>query len=142
APEERGCDLGVALLASLCPANLDRDCAVFDPPAFAQALHKSGDILGLDRRCGRAQNPDRRQLPALLRPRRQRPSGNQSAQEGDELAPSNVGHSITSSARAIAESGTSRPSAFAVLRLITSSYLVGCCIGNSPGFAPRKTRST
>ena len=36
-----------------------------------------------------------------------------------------VAHSITSSARASSVGGTSRPSAFAVLRLITSSYLVG-----------------
>jgi hypothetical protein len=36
-----------------------------------------------------------------------------------------AGHSITSSARAISVGGTSRPRAFAVLRLITSSYLVG-----------------
>ena len=34
-------------------------------------------------------------------------------------------HSMTSSARAISVAGTSSPSAFAVLRLITSSYLTG-----------------
>src|SRR5262249_42251207 len=34
-------------------------------------------------------------------------------------------HSITSSARASSAAGTSRPSAFAVLRLITSSNAVG-----------------
>ena len=33
--------------------------------------------------------------------------------------------------------GTFRPSAFAVLRLITSSYLVGACTGRSAGLAPR-----
>ena len=32
-------------------------------------------------------------------------------------------------ARASRVVGTSRPSAFAVLRLITSSYFVGCCTG-------------
>ena len=35
-------------------------------------------------------------------------------------------HSITSSARASSVGGTSRPSALAVLRLMTSSNLVGC----------------
>src|SRR5262245_49511587 len=35
-------------------------------------------------------------------------------------------HSITSSARASSVAGTSRPSALAVLRLITSSNFVGC----------------
>lgn len=37
------------------------------------------------------------------------------------------GYSTTSSARASSMGGTVRPSAFAVLRLITSSYLVGAC---------------
>src|SRR5439155_2024889 len=36
-------------------------------------------------------------------------------------------YSITSSARASSVSGTVRPSALAVLRLITRSYLVGAC---------------
>src|SRR5262249_12490114 len=40
-------------------------------------------------------------------------------------------HSITSSARASSVGGTSRPSALAVFRLITSSYLVGACTGRS-----------
>src|SRR5262245_36334089 len=38
-------------------------------------------------------------------------------------------HSITSSARASRVGGTSMPSAFAVLRLITNSYFVGACTG-------------
>src|SRR5215510_13085224 len=45
-------------------------------------------------------------------------------------------HSICSSARASTDGGTSRPSALAVLRLITSSYLVGACTGKSAGFLP------
>src|SRR3989442_1277355 len=51
-------------------------------------------------------------------------------------------HSITSSARARSVGGTSRPSALAVLRLITSSYLVGACTGRSAGFSPLRMRST
>src|SRR6516225_1979831 len=51
-------------------------------------------------------------------------------------------HSITSSARAMSVDGTSRPSALAVLRLITSSYLVGVCTGRSAGFSPLRMRST
>ena len=60
-------------------------------------------------------------------------------------------YSITSSARASSVGGTSRPSALAVLRLITRSYLVGACAGRSAGYAmfldqsinlPRKLRST
>jgi hypothetical protein len=37
-------------------------------------------------------------------------------------------YSITSSVRPTSASGTMRPSALAVLRLITNSYLVGACI--------------
>ena len=59
----------------------------------------------------------------LLRARRERPRGRRAADERDELAPL---HSITSSAMASTRSGTVSPSAFAVLRLTTSSNLVGC----------------
>jgi hypothetical protein len=49
-----------------------------------------------------------------------------------DIAPA---YSITSSARASSDGGTVRPSALAVLRLITS-YLVGACTGMSAGFSP------
>jgi hypothetical protein len=45
-------------------------------------------------------------------------------------------YSITSSARASSVGGSVRPSALAVLRLTTSSNLVGCSIGRSAGFIP------
>ena len=51
-------------------------------------------------------------------------------------------YSITSSARASSVGGTVRPSALAVLRLTTSSNLVGCWIGKLPAFSPRRMRST
>src|SRR6516225_6515992 len=51
-------------------------------------------------------------------------------------------YSITSSARERSDGGTVRPSALAVLRLMTNSYLVGSWIGRSAGFSPRRTRST
>src|SRR6266511_5532804 len=44
-------------------------------------------------------------------------------------------HSITSSARASTCGGISRPSALAVLRLSTVSYLVGACTGRFAGFS-------
>src|SRR4029077_14981124 len=66
---------------------------------------------------------------ALLRARAQRKyGGGAAAQQRDELA---ALHSITSSARASSMGGTVRPSALAVLRLITSSILVGCYTGKS-----------
>src|SRR5262245_20869620 len=79
------------------------------------------------------QNANPQAAPGLLRNRRDRPSG-RAAEQRDELAAPH--HSITSSARASNVGGTSRPSALAVLRLMTSSYLVGACTGRSPGFSP------
>src|ERR1700756_865523 len=49
-------------------------------------------------------------------------------------------HSITSSASASNLSGISRPSALAVLTLITSSNFVGNTTGRSPGFSPLRMR--
>src|SRR5262245_44302363 len=75
----------------------------------------------------------------LLRPRREWPYHHRLAKQRDELAPV---HSITSSARASSVGGTARPSALAVLRLITNSYVVGTCTGRSAGFSPFRMRST
>src|ERR1700674_2289356 len=48
---------------------------------------------------------------------------------------------MTSSARARIEGGTVRASAFAVLRLMTSSKVVGCWTGRSAGFSPGNLRA-
>lgn len=45
-------------------------------------------------------------------------------------------YSITSSARACSIGGTVMPNAFAALRLMTNSNLVGCITGKSAGLAP------
>jgi hypothetical protein len=50
--------------------------------------------------------------------------------------------SIISSARTRNDSGIVKPSALAVTRLMTSSNLVGCSTGRSPGFVPRRILST
>src|SRR5262249_36887438 len=47
-------------------------------------------------------------------------------------------HSMTSSARSKNDSGMVRPSALAVVKLMTRSNLVGCSTGRSAGFAPRR----
>src|SRR3954454_24424333 len=49
-------------------------------------------------------------------------------------------HSITSSAMAISVGGISRPSAFAVFRLMANSNLVDCITGRSTGFSPLRIR--
>src|SRR6516165_7141992 len=51
-------------------------------------------------------------------------------------------YSISSSARSKIDCGTVRPSALAVLRFTTISNFVGNCTGRSPGFEPRRMRST
>src|SRR6516165_4846871 len=75
----------------------------------------------------------------LLRARRERPRC-RAAEKRDEVA--TAAHSITSSAVASSDGGTVSPSALAVLRLITSSNLVGACTGRSAGFSPLSMRST
>ena len=92
------------------------------------------------RRRGRHQHADAPHPLRLLRARRERPRERRAAEKRDDLAAPD--HSITSSARASRDGGTSRPSALAVLRLITSSYLVGACTGRSAGFSPLRMRST
>src|SRR5262249_36581576 len=111
----------------------------FDVAALGKALSQRIEEMG--RRVGRraAEKPDHRH-GRLLRPRRKRPRRRRAAAEQrDEFAPF---HSITSSARASTLGGISMPSVLAVLRLITSSYLVGACTGRSAGFSPLKMRST
>src|SRR5262249_11437451 len=102
---------------------------------FTQALPKRCHTIGVGLRRAGTEETDHRHS-RLLRACRERPRC-RAAEQSDELAPC---HSITSSASAISLSGTSRPSARAVLRLITSSNLVGCSTGRSPGFSPLTMR--
>src|SRR5262245_51902804 len=108
---------------------------------FSHAFQKLSDVcadwLSLQRRPrqkGHQRSSSGRLGQYCLWPRRR------AAEQRDELAAPD--HSITSSARASSVGGTSRPSAFAVLRLITNSYLVGAWTGRSPGFSPLRIRST
>src|SRR6516162_433825 len=67
----------------------------------------------------------------------ERPCGDHSAGERDELAPP---HSVTSSAATSSLSGTVRPSILAVSALINSSNLLACTTGKSAGLAPLRMR--
>jgi hypothetical protein len=64
-----------------------------------------------------------------------RPGGSQMCHTRKKRA-----YSITSSARPSSVSGKVRPSAFAVLRLMTSSIFVSCCTDMSAGFSPLRMR--
>src|SRR5262249_48369584 len=106
------------------PARVNLQVAALGPAQLLQALQERRNagltlwIVGHGHEHG-----DPPHSLALLRARCKRPRGSRTAEQRDELAPS---HSITSSARASSIAGTTRPSAFAVLRLMISSNLVGC----------------
>src|SRR5262249_36869153 len=59
----------------------------------------------------------------------------------DLRAPQQNVYSITSSASANSLSGNWRPSALAVVRLMTSRYLDACSTGSSAGLAPLRILS-
>src|SRR5262249_42924494 len=132
------CQFGIALVASLRIPIFNCEIATVDPTEFAEPQNKSGNPLAINRRVAGTQESDGRQLARLLRARRERERRRATAKR-DELA---ALHSITSSARSGNAGGMFNPSTRAVLRLTTSSYLVGACTGNSPGFCPRRMRST
>src|SRR5262249_20136729 len=138
--DELGRNFSKALPASFRPAILDRHRAPVDPTELAQSLHERAGPKSPAQGRARAEEADSRQRLYLLRAHCQRPRGHRAAEQRDELA--SPDHSITSSARPSSIGGTSRPIAFAALRLITSSNLVGCSTGNSPGLAPLRILST
>src|SRR5262249_31253012 len=132
---ELGGQPGQALVLIIAVAIVDDHVAAFDVALLRQTLSKNPDE--------RLRQPARGKkghhwTGGLLRARNQRPRG-RAGEQRDELAPF---HSITSSARSGNAGGICKPIALAVLRLITSSNLVGACTGRSPGFSPRKMRST
>src|SRR5262245_26239840 len=121
------------VVATLRPAIFDRHVLTLDVAGFGQALTELGPGTRGLRGGKKVEEPDDRHR-RLLRPRRERPRGRSAPEQRDELATPD--HSITSSARCWRNQGTSRPSALAVLRLITSSNFVGCSTGRSAGLAP------
>src|SRR5262249_8675398 len=103
------------------PVVLDRHVLRLDVASFAEACTERACMArrAIERpTADKAYHRHRR----LLRARREWPR-RRTTQQRYELA---AFHSITSSASASSVAGTSRPSAFAALRLMTSSYLVGC----------------
>src|SRR5262249_32678833 len=122
------------------PASVDPNVATDHPAQLLQLLQERTDASLIFRIIGGCSldDADPPHALGLLRPRRERPCRRTAEQRDERAAP----HSITSSARASSVGGTVSPSAFAVLRLITSSYLVGACTGRSAGFSPLRIRST
>src|SRR6516162_11119106 len=127
---EIGRQFGHATAIVLAPAELDNEVAALDEAGLAQAFAEGRRNIGASGWGVRAQKSDHRRC-RLLCARRERPTCRRAAKKRDEIAAPD--HSITSSARARRFGGTVRPSSFAVLRLITSSYLIGAWTGRSAG---------
>src|SRR5262249_25846283 len=83
-------------------------------------------------------NADQPQPVWLLRTRRERPRHCRAAEQRNEVAPSH--YSMTSSASKSRLSEILMPSVLAVLRLSTSSNLLGRTTGKSAGLAPLRMR--
>jgi hypothetical protein len=98
---------------------IDGEVSPLDQAALVETSSHDGNERRIGGRRTAAEEADHRHR-RLLRPRGERPR-RRSAESQDELAAS---HSITSSARPMSGSGTVRPSALAVLRLMISSTFV------------------
>src|SRR5262249_24457379 len=109
-------------------AIIDPDVATLYPSEFLQCLayHCDIDLSGPKILSPCHKSPAQPHSLALLRPRHERPRRRRGAEEGEEVAALHgcASYSITSSVRASSVIGGSRPSAFAVLRLMTSWNLV------------------
>src|SRR5262249_39174532 len=131
---ELRCERRKKVSLSVAEAVIEADVLPLDPAelahAIAQRIEQETRGLPIGKAGHQHANVANGRVLSACRhwPRRRR-----AAEQGDELAPP---HSITSSAVICMISGTVTPSAFAVLRLMTSSTLVGCITGSSAGFSP------
>src|SRR5262249_5368430 len=130
-----GREVGIAFLPALGEARSNDTSPALDVANLPPRVAKPPDTRTPQIR----HKSDPADARRLLRARRARAWDGRAAEHREELAPL---HSITSSARSRNDSGIVIPSALAVLRLMTSSNLVGCSTGMSPGFVPRKILST
>jgi hypothetical protein len=111
-------------VCSECHVTEHRLVFIKDGPAVLGAMPRHGVVrFSVIRSAHQHENP-----PHALWLLRTRSKGPRSCcctpEERDEFA---AGRSMTSSARASSVAGTSSPSAFAVFRLITSSYRISAC---------------
>src|SRR5262249_17712744 len=129
---------GPLLGALLAVAPVDDQVLALDVSQFLKLFAKS--LMFRQGPLVARQHADAAHPVSLLRLRRERRRGCVAEQRA-ELAPFHLrAHSITSSASESRLSEILTPSAFAVLRLITSSNLVGCKMGRSAGFSPLRIR--
>src|SRR5215472_16835712 len=118
---------------------LHNDALPFDvaqTPQFREERPPRSTSSGFGDHVGREYRSDDRDPSWLCQVLRQRGSACGRKQQTDCEIP--TPHSMTSSARARIDGGTVRPSALAVLKLTTSSNIVGCWTGRSAGFTPAR----
>src|SRR5262249_24893979 len=135
-PDQLDREVGQPVEPTLSGSIVDDDILALDPPELAQRLPERVEVG--PRKYPKKPYPAH--LPGLLRLGSERPSEERTPECADERSP--LHYSITSSARPSSEGGIVRPRALAVLRLMTSSNLVGLSIGRSPGLAPLRIRAT
>src|SRR5438445_12897687 len=100
-----------------------RELAEMTVAGERRARPNRASIAGFSKICHATEQPNNWHRLLLLRPRRDRPGRRRCAtDERNELAPF---HSITLSARTSSSGGMVRPSALAVLRLMTNCTFVG-----------------
>jgi len=126
-----------SLVVTVSPAVFDLHIAAIDIASLAQPEAEGGHIGCVLPGRRATEKPHHRHRLPLLRVCRERPC-RRAAEKGYELAPQN--HSISSSAIANTPGGMVRFRAFAALRLITSSNLIGWKTGKSAGLSPLRMR--
>src|SRR5215471_17328776 len=135
------CECAQQIDIAAAPAHVDPHIAAFGPAELGKMPREFREQR-LTFQVGRGpthEHTDPPNLTGLLRAHSERPCRRRAADKRDKLASP---HSITSSVVVSHACGTVRPSVFAVLRLITVSYLVGVCTGRSAGLSPLRMRST
>src|SRR5262249_28616548 len=135
-PHKVGRQTRQSIQSTLRAAIIDRVVLILEIPEFVQTLAKCENGFAPRFESISIEQPNQRHC-RLLPARRERPRRRRAADQRDKLTAS---HSITSSASASNLSGISRPSALAVLTLITSSNFVGSTTGRSPGLSPLRMR--
>src|ERR1700730_10144615 len=126
------------LIKALTRLHVREEAAPAAPPRTEVLREEIRDLLAAKRN---QPSPSKESTPLAARPRKtsRRPVGAVSVgitAKNPVTRRCILRYSITSSARARIDGGTVSPSAWAVLRLTTSSNVVGCCTGRSAGFTP------
>src|SRR5438477_6487725 len=137
---EFGRESGEPLELPLGISVFDQDVAALDVTELTQSLAEGLWQVGTSGQVDGRQPSYSSDLGRLLGLGGERCGEKAASQSADERSPR--GHWMISSARCSKDWGIVSPRALAVLRLMTSSNLVGCSTGRSAAFAPLRSLST